>query len=86
MLQCYSLMLASRRTAFYYVVRTLQSAIARDRWPNNLLTLDAHAQRGLRCLLSVCMSALSSRAFRRPTRGMSGYSAENCVKLNSPFL
>ena len=39
--------------------------------------------------VSVCVpvfSILPSRAFRRPTRGTSGYSAENAVKLKSRFL
>ena len=39
-------------------------------------------------VLCVCVSVFSilpSRAFRRPTRGISSYSAENAVKLKSRF-
>ena len=44
--------------------------------------------RELSCL-SVCMSVFSnlpSRTFRRPTKGISGYSSENAVKLKSIFF
>ena len=42
-------------------------------------------------VLCVCMcvsvfSILPSHAFRHPMRGISGYSAENAVKLKSRFL
>ena len=56
-----------------------------------LLTLGAHAQRVTVVVLCVCVclpvfSILPSRAFRRPLRSVSGYSAENAVKLESHFL
>ena len=57
-----------------------------------LLILGAHAREGYSSCpvcLCVCVSVFSilpSRAFRRSTRGISGYSAENAVKLKSRFL
>ena len=58
-----------------------------------LLTLGAHAQQVTVVVLCVCVcvclpvfSILPSRAFRRPLRGVSGYSAGNAVKLESHFL
>ena len=60
---------------------------------HSLLTLGAHAQEGYSscpvCLcVCVCVSILSilpSCAFRRPTRGISGCSVENAVKLKAVF-
>ena len=53
----------------------------------------AYAPRVTVVVLCVCVcvcvsvfSILPSRAFRRSMRGISGYSAENAVKLKSRFL
>ena len=38
------------------------------------------------CVCVSVFSILPSRAFRRPTKGISGYSMGNAVKLKSRFL
>ena len=38
------------------------------------------------CVCVSIFSILPSRTFKRPTRGISSYSAENAVKLKSCFI
>ena len=58
-----------------------------------LLTLSADVREGYYSCCHMCLcvcvsifSILPSHTFKRPTRGISSYSAENAVKLKSCFI